>query len=149
MPLNTAFVGKAFPYDEAFFVGAEKIREFARAIGDDNPLYLDQDAARRAGYPDLIAPPTFAIAVIMKAQDKLLFDPDLGLDFSVVVHRDQRFVHHRPIHAGDVLTSIPSVDEVRVMAGNDVISLRTEVVDPDGKPVCTAYGTLVARGAAQ
>ena len=61
----------------------------------------------------MVAPPTFAIAVIMKAQDELLFDPELGLDFDVVVHGDQRFVHHRPIVAGDELTSTPYVDKVR------------------------------------
>jgi acyl dehydratase len=148
MALNPEFVGKAFPYDEAFCVGVEKIREFARAIGDANPLYLDREAARRAGYPDVVAPPTFAIAVIMKAQDKLLFDPALGLDFDVVVHGNQRFIHHRPIVAGDELTSTPYVDQVRVMAGNDVITLRTEVTDQAGQPVCTALGTLVARGTA-
>jgi acyl dehydratase len=143
--LNLSYVGRAFPYDEPFSVGVEKIREFARAIGDDNPLYRDRDAAREAGYPDIVAPPTFAIAVIMKAQDALLFDPELGLDFAVVVHGNQRFVHHRPIHAGDELTSTPFVDQVRVLAGNDVITLRTEVTDAEGAPVCTAYGTLVAR----
>ncbi len=148
MALNPDFVGKAFPYHEAFCVGVEKIREFARAIGDDNPLYRDREAARRAGYSDVVAPPTFAIAVIMKAQDKLLFDPALGLDFDVVVHGNQRFIHHRPIVAGDELTSTPYVDQVRVMAGNDVITLRTEVTDPAGNPVCTALGTLVARGTA-
>ncbi len=148
MALNHEFVGKAFPYDEAFCVGVEKIREFARAIGDENPLYRDREAARRAGYADVVAPPTFAIAVIMKAQDKLLFDPALGLDFDVVVHGNQRFIHHRPIVAGDELTSTPYVDSVRVMAGNDVVTLRTEVTDSDGNPVCTALGTLVARGTA-
>lgn len=148
MALNLDYVGKAFPYDEAFCVGVEKIREFARSIGDDNPLYLDRAAARKAGYPDVVAPPTFAIAVIMKAQDKLLFDPGLGLDFSVVVHGDQRFIHHRPIVAGDELTVTPYVDKVRALGGNDLVTLRTEVTDPDGNAVCTAMGTLVARGAA-
>src|SRR6478672_12988368 len=89
MALNPEFVGKAFPYDEAFCVGVEKIREFARAIGDDNPLYRDRDAARAAGYPDLVAPLTFAIAVIMKAQDKLLFDPRLGLNFRSEEHTSE------------------------------------------------------------
>ena len=73
---------QGFPYPETYFVGVEKIREFARAIGDENPLYIDRDAARAAGYPDVVAPPTFAIAVIMKAQDELLFNPQLGLDFA-------------------------------------------------------------------
>jgi acyl dehydratase len=148
MALNEAFVGKAFPYYETYCVGVENIREFARAIGDENPLYLDRSAARAAGYADLVAPPTFAIAVIMKAQDELLFNPELGLNFDVVVHGDQRFVHHRPIVAGDELTSTPYVDKVRTAAGNDLFSLRTEVTDAAGAAVCTAYGTLVARGTA-
>ena len=92
-------------------------------------MYHDRDAARAAGHPDVVAPPTFAIAVIAAAQDAVLFDPALGLDFSRVVHGDQRFVHHRPIYAGDELSRTVVVDAVRVLAGNDVLTLRTEVVD--------------------
>ena len=148
MALDPSYVGRAFPLVEPYAVGIEKIREFATAIGDDNPMYHDRAAARAAGHPDVVAPPTFGIAVIAAAQDALLFDPALGLDFSRVVHGDQRFVHHRPIYAGDQLSRTVVVDAVRVLAGNDVLTLRIEVVDEDDRPVCTTYSTLVARGTA-
>ena len=139
MPLDPAFVGREFPLARPYMVGVEKLREFVAATGAD------------AGYlgsgPDLVAPPTFAIVVISDAQDALLLDPALGLDFSRVVHREQRFVHHRPIRAGDVLRSTVHVDGVRALAGNDVLTVRTEVTDAEGAAVCTAVGTLVARAA--
>lgn len=148
MSMDPSFVGRSFPLAQPYPVGPEKIREFADAIGDPHPMYHDRVAAQSAGHPDVVAPPTFAIVVISRAQEALLFDPALGLDYSRVVHGDQRFVHHRPIVAGDVLRSTVHIDAIRVMAGNDVISLRTEVVDPAGTAVCTALSTLVSRGAA-
>ena len=145
--MDAAFVGRSFPLDRPYEVGIEKIREFARAIGDDNPLYHDRVAAHSAGHPDVVAPPTFAIAVIAAAQDAVLFDPALGLDFSRVVHGEQRFVHHRPIVAGDVLGSTVHIDGIRVAAGNDILTLRTEVAGASGEPVCTAHSVLVSRAA--
>lgn len=145
MPLDPSYVGRSFPGAEPFFVGAESIRQFAVAIGDDNPLFHDKVAAQSAGHLDVVAPPTFAIRVIARSQDALMFDPALGLDFSRVVHRDQSFVHHRVIVAGDELSCTVHVDAIRVLAGNDVLTVRTEVVDADATPVCTAVGTLVSR----
>jgi acyl dehydratase len=148
MPMDQSYVGRSLPFPEPYQVGRESIRQFATAIGDANPLYHSVEAARTAGHPDVVAPPTFAIAVIARAQDALMFDPALGLDFSRVVHGDQRFEHHRPIVAGDELTSTVYVDAIKVMAGNDIISVRTEVVDGSGTSVCSAFGTLVSRPAA-
>jgi acyl dehydratase len=147
MPMDAAFVGRSFPFERAYQVGAEKVREFAAAVGEANPLCRDQAAARAAGYRDIVAPPTFAIAVTAAAQEAVIFDPELGLDFSRVVHGDERFVHHRPIVAGDELRCTVHIDSIRVLAGNDVIGLRTEVTDADGQPVTTAYATLVSRAA--
>ncbi|MTD14452.1 MaoC family dehydratase [Nakamurella sp. YIM 132087] len=144
--MDPTYVGRTFPLEQPYLVGVEKIREFAAAIGDDNPLYHDRVAARSAGHPDVVAPPTFAMTLVIPAQDLLIDDPGLGLDFSRVVHRDQRFTHHRPIHAGDELHTTIVVESIRVLAGNDVLGLRTEIVDGDGSPVCTGTGTLVARG---
>ncbi|GAA2004876.1 MaoC family dehydratase N-terminal domain-containing protein [Nakamurella flavida] len=146
MPLNTAYLGRAFPPGETYQVGREAIRRFADAIGDPHPLFRDPHAAREAGHADVVAPPTFAIAVLARAQDAVLSDPELGLDFSRVVHRDQRFVHHRPIVAGDELSCTVHVEAMAVLAGNDVLTLRVEISDPQGG-VCTATTTLVARGA--
>ncbi|HEY7812422.1 MAG TPA: MaoC family dehydratase N-terminal domain-containing protein [Nakamurella sp.] len=145
--MDAAFVGRSFPFARAYQVGAEKVREFAAAVGEANPLCRDQAAARAAGYRDLVAPPTFAIAVTAAAQEAVIFNPELGLDFSRVVHGDERFVHHRPIVAGDELRSTVHIDSIRVLAGNDVIGLRTEVTDAHGQPVTTAYATLVSRAA--
>jgi acyl dehydratase len=127
-------------------VSREKIREFADAIGDTSPLHRDPDAARAVGYPDVIAPPTFAIIVSLRANDVLISDPDLGLDYSRVVHGDQNFVHHRPIAAGDRLVVELHVDGINSRMGNDMISVRAEVGTVDGEAVTTARSTLVARG---
>lgn len=147
MPLDPSFVGRSVSLPEPYLVGREKIREFATAVGDENPLHHVQVAAHSAGHLDVVAPPTFAVAVVAAVQDALLFDPALGLDFSRVVHRDQKFTHHRPIVAGDELSTAVTVDQIRVLAGNDVLTIRTEVTDPTGAAVCTAVCTLVARGA--
>ncbi len=145
--MDQSYVGRSFPFAEAYEVGRESIRKFAEAIGDDNTLYYDRVAAQHAGHPDVVAPPTFMIAVVARAQDAVLFDPALGLDFSRVVHLDQRFVHHRVAVAGDVLRSVVQVESIKVLAGNDVITMRTEVNAENG-PVCTSFGTVVSRGAA-
>lgn len=148
MPMDPAFAGREFAHPVPYSVGREKIREFALAVGEHSPLCHDVAAARAAGHPDLVAPPTFAMAAVARAQESVIFDPALGLDFSKVVHGDQRFTHHRPIHAGDELFATVHIDTIRAMAGNDVVSLRVEVTDGEGGPVTTARSTLVARGAA-
>lgn len=148
MPLDQSYVGRSYPPSVAYEVGREKIREFATAIGDDDPVYRDVDAARAAGYPDVIAPPTFAIVVTMRADAVLITDPEFGLDFSKVVHREQSFSHHRPIRAGDRLVCTVHVDSVRALAGSDVLGTRTEVATEDGEAVLTARSVIVARGTA-
>jgi acyl dehydratase len=145
--MDTSFIGRSFPLAEPYLVGVEKVREFAAAIGETSPLCHDRAAARAAGYPDLVAPPTFAMAVVARAQDSVLFDPELGLDFSRVVHGDQAFTHHRAICAGDELSATVHIDAIRQMAGNDIITLRTELADVSGAQVSTATSTLVSRGA--
>lgn len=127
-------------------MGREKIREFAAAIGDDHPVYRDTAAARAAGHPDVIAPPTFAIILSMRAQQALIDDPAFSLDYSRVVHGDQSFTHHRPICAGDELAAVLYVDSIRSMGGNDMLTLRCEITDSLGHPVTTARAMLVVRG---
>src|SRR6195952_2154021 len=119
--LDPSFVGRTFSLGEPYLVGAEKIREFASAIGDDNPISHSTAAALAAGHDALVAPPTFAVVAVARAQDVVLFDPALGLDFSRVVHGDQRFVHHPPIPAGDVLSCTVTVDAIRALGSNDVL----------------------------
>src|SRR5271166_3904501 len=103
MALNRDYIGRSFPPSEPYEVSRVKIAEFADAIGDPSPLCRDRDAARAAGYPDVVAPPTFAIVITMANSSYAVMDQDLGLDYSMVVHGEQRFEHARPLHAGDVV----------------------------------------------
>ena len=146
MPLDPSYVGRTYPPTEPYLVSREKIREFAEAVGDPNPAYRDPEAARALGHADVVAPPTFAVVVTHPASTRVTFDPELGLDYSRVVHGDQSFAHTRPVVAGDRLVVVMSVDAIRSAAGNDLLSLRAEVSTVEGEHVCTARSTIVARG---
>lgn len=148
MPLDPSFVGRTYPATRPYEVCREKIREFADAIGDPNPAYRDAEAAKALGHPDVIAPPTFPVLLSIKAGEQVVFDPDLGLDYSRVVHGEQRFVYARPVVAGDRLTVTVAVDAIRSAAGNDIVTVRGDVATEGGEPVCTVYSTLVSRGTA-
>jgi acyl dehydratase len=148
VPLDQSFVGRKYPPTPPYEVGREKIREFADAIGDSNPAYRDVEVARALGYPDVIAPPTFPVLLSMRAGAQVVGDPELGLDYSRVVHGEQRFVYVRPVRAGDRLIVTVSVESIRSAAGNDLLTTRGDVATVDGEPVLTAYSTLVARGTA-
>ena len=148
MALDRELVGRSYPPSAVYEVGRAKIAEFATAIGDPSPVYRDADAARAAGHADVIAPPTFAIAVSLEAAMVVLDDPDVALDYSRVVHGEQRFTHHRPIRAGDRLIATATIESARTVAGNDLLTTRVDVATEDGEAVCSASSMLVARGAA-
>src|SRR6185503_1083349 len=149
MPLDQSFLGRTYPLTEPYEVGREKIREFADAIGDPNPAYRDRAAAQAMGHPDVIAPPTFAIVVSMRASHQVVRDPALGLDYSKVVHGEQQFHYQRPIRAGDVLRVRASVEGIRSVGGNDMLTTKGEIFTAEGELVATALSTLVARGTAK
>src|SRR6188768_3855131 len=109
MPLDQSFVGRSWPATAPYQVGREKIREFATAIGATEAEYHDPEAARALGYPDVVAPPTFPIVLTMTSSREISADPELGLDYSRVVHGDQRFRYSRPVTAGDELVCVNSV----------------------------------------
>ena len=148
MALDPALVGRSYPPSAVYEVGRQKIAEFADAIGAAEPVHRDTEAARAAGYPDVIAPPTFAIALTLSAAGVVVEDPDVALDYSRVVHGEQRFTHHRPIRAGDRLVATPTIEAVRSVGGNDLLTTRVDVATEDGEPVCSATSMLVARGTA-
>ena len=147
MPLDQSFIGREYPPTAPYEVGREKIAEFAAAIKDDSPLFRDAEAARAAGHPDVIAPPTFAVILSMRAHDVIVDDPELGLDYSRVVHGHQEFSHHRPIRTGDRLSTVVHVDDIKARAGNEFLTVRAEIGTVDGESVCTAKSMLVVRGA--
>src|SRR4051794_13601519 len=146
MPLDQSFVGRSWPPTEPYVVGREKIREFARAIGATDPEYHDPEAARALGYADVVAPPTFPVVVTMGTSRQIVDDPELGLDYSRVVHGDQRFAYVRPVVAGDELVCVNSVEEIPTRGGHDSLTTRTGVLTTAGEPVLTAWSKLVQRG---
>jgi acyl dehydratase len=147
MALDRGLVGRSYPPSAVYEVGRAKIAEFAAAIGDDDPVYRDPEAAKTAGHPDVIAPPTFAIVLTLEAANVVLGDPDVDFDYSRVVHGEQKFAHVRPIRAGDRLVATTTIDAVRTVAGNDLLTTRVDVATEDGEAVCTATSMLVSRGA--
>src|SRR3954447_3821190 len=146
MPLDMSFVGREYPPTEPYEVGRGKIRGFADAIGDPNPIYRDPAAARALGYPDVIAPPTFPVVLSLPASSVVVRDPELGADYSRLVHGEQRFVYQRPIRAGDVLQVRSILEAIRSTGGNDILTSRGEVFTGDGELVVTAISTVVLRG---
>jgi acyl dehydratase len=146
MTLDRALVGRSYPPSAVYEVGRAKIAEFAAAVGATDPVHTDAEAARAAGHADVIATPTFAIVVSLEAAMAVLQDPDVGLDYSRVVHGEQKFAHHRPVRAGDRLVATTTIDAARTVAGNDLLTARVDLATEDGEPVCTSTSMLVARG---
>jgi len=144
--VNPAIAGRRYPSAPGYLVGREKVREFARAVYASSPINTDPDAARAAGYADVVAPPTFAIVVTDATLQQLLEDPEAGVDFTRVVHGDQRFAYSRPIVAGDELTATMTVTSVKSIGGHSMVTAESEIVDAEGAHVVTATSTLVVRG---
>ena len=146
MAVNPELQGRVFPPTAPYLVGREKIREFSRAVLSTNPINFDVDAAQAAGHSDLVAPTTFPVVVQEATLAQLLAEPDAGIDFSRVVHGEQRFTYTRAIVAGDELTAMLTVSSVKSLGGHNMVTADSEIVDADGKHVVTAISTLVVRG---
>src|SRR4051794_32452767 len=149
MPLNRDWIGRKAPAGEPVEVTRNDIRRFAAAIGDDNPLYTDQQAARAAGYDDVIAPPTFLISASTGGGGGgFIHEPELGLNFAMVVHGEESFAFDRPVQAGDVLTLEQRIADIQVKGSNELMTLVTEVTSDSGEHVATVTNTIVSRGTA-
>lgn len=146
MALNPDYVGRVYGPGEPYEVSRVKIAEFADAIGDASPLCRDREAAVKAGYPDVIAPPTFAIIISMASTKISQGDPGLGLDYSMVVHGEQQFTHARPLHAGDVVVATSTIDSIRALGAMSMMTTTTDISTVDGEHVCTAKSVIVERG---
>jgi acyl dehydratase len=145
--INPEYAGRTFEPSEPYEVSRVKIAEFATAIGDSSPLCRDRAAAQAAGYPDVIAPPTFAIVITSGANARLIADPDLGVNYAMVVHGEQSFTHSRPLRAGDVVVAQSTIESIKQIRTMTTMATVTEIRTADGEHVCTARSTLVERGA--
>ena len=145
MGINPAYAGRTYPPTAPYAVGREHLREFAAAVGAAHPAHHDVEAARALGHPDVIAAPTFAVVVAQRAEAQLIEDPEAAIDFSRVVHADERFTHHRPIAAGDERVTVLHSDAVVERSGLATVTTRCEISDADGAPVSTVVSRLAVR----
>jgi acyl dehydratase len=148
MALNASLVGRSYPAQRSYEVCREKLREFADAIGDGSPVYRDPEAARSTGLPDVVAPPTFLFSVTMPWTAQLIGDPELGADYSRLVHGEQSFHSTRPVVPGDVLSGGVTIEAILVRGRNEYLVYRTDVTDASGEAVATLRSTVVFRGTA-
>jgi len=147
LALNADYVGKVYGPGEPYEVSRVKIADFADAIGEPSELCRDREAAVKAGYPDVIAPPTFAVIIDQRSIKAVVTDPGLGLDYSMVVHGEQSFSYSRPLHAGDVVVATTTIEAIRSLGAMSMLVTSTSIDTVDGEHVCTAKSNLVERGA--
>jgi acyl dehydratase len=143
MPLSPTYAGRVYPPTDPYDVSRAKIREFAQAIGSANPLHHDVAAARRLGFRDLVAPATFPALITIEAGHQALYDPGLGLDYKRSLHGTQRFEYRRPIVAGDVIQVVISVADVTRRARNESVTLRGDVITPEGEVIVVSTSIIV------
>ncbi len=145
MAVNTDAIGKTYPAS-VYAVGREKIREYAYAVGETNPLYLDVEAAREAGYADVVAPPMFAVVYAGRAITPALFDPEVGIDFAHMLHAGQEFEWGPVVVAGDEISTTTTVAEIGERAGMSSYVFRTDSQNQRGETVCTGIWRQLVRG---
>ena len=145
MAVSTQAVGKEYP-PVTYEVGAEKVREYANAVGETNRVHLDRDAARAAGFRDLVAPPMFCVVYAGRSIGPAIFDPDLGIDYAKMVHGSQEFVWGEPVCAGDEITTVARVAEITEKHGNGFYVLESVSANQDGAEVVRGTWTEIVRG---
>lgn len=133
--LNASYVGRSLPTTDPVEITAESVARFAAALGLSG-VPADSGAV----------PPTYLITLTLPAAERLVDDPDFGLDWSKVLHRDQRFAYHREVRPGTSVTCTATIESIKTVAGNDLLSLRTDVADADGL-VAEAWTTLFVAAA--
>ena len=137
-------VGKTYE-PTRYAVGREKVKEYALAVGETEPLYLDEQAARAAGHADVVAPPMFAVVFAGRAMTVPLFDPEVGIDFAHMVHGGQEFRWGPLVIAGDEIETTASVKDISQRGGMGFFVFETVSVNQRGETVCTGTWTNIVR----
>ena len=147
MPMNQALKGKEYQ-QVSFTVERDRVLRFADAIGEDDPVFRDPDAARAAGYPEQVAPPTFVTVMQIMTSGQVVLDEDLGLNYMMVVHGEQEYDWRRPVVVGDVLSAVPRIADVYAKGPNEFLVIEADIKDAAGEVVVVARSTLLSRGTA-
>jgi acyl dehydratase len=148
VPLNSSLKGKEYA-PISFPVERERVSAFAAAIGENDPLFTDAAAAREAGHPEQLAPPTFVTVMQILASAQVVLDAELGLDYSRVVHGEQEYRWRRPVRVGDVLSATPRIADIYTKGPLEFLVVESEIADASGETVVTARTTLLSRGTAR
>lgn len=146
MPVSTQAVGKQYP-PVVYEVCGEKIREYANAIGAQNPVHHDREAALAAGFRDLVAPPMFCVVYAGRSVGPAVFDPEVGINYATMVHGSQEFTWGEPVCAGDEISTVTTVAEIFEKAGNGFYILESVSTNQDGAEVARGTWTEIVRGA--
>jgi acyl dehydratase len=145
MPVNTEAIGKE--YDPVTYeVGREKIREYANAVGEANPVHHDREAARAAGFRDVVAPPMFCVVYSAPAVGPGVLDPEIGINLAAMVHGGQVFEWGEPVCAGDEITTQARVAEIREQDGRAFYVFESTSVNQDGAQTVKGTWTNIVRG---
>jgi acyl dehydratase len=145
LSVSTEAVGKQYP-PAVYEVGSEKIREYANAVGEQNPVHHDREAARGAGFRDVVAPPMFTVVYSSPAMGPAILDPDVGINLAQMVHGGQEFVWGEPVCAGDTITTTASVKEIFEKDGKGFFVFESVSTNQDGDEVVRATWTNIVRG---
>jgi acyl dehydratase len=143
--VKTEAIGKTYPA-VSYAAGREKIREYAWAVGETNPLFVDVEAARAAGYADVVAPPMFAVVYAGRSIMPALFDPEVGIDFAKMLHAGQEFEWGPLVVAGDEILTTTTVTEIEEKGGMGFYAFQTDSVNQRGETVCTGVWRQIVRG---
>lgn len=143
---DPSFAGRTYPAGPPCAITAAEIAAFAAATGATSPLHTDAEAARAAGHRDVVAPPTFLVSLAQRTEAAYIEDPAAGIDFSRVVHGEERFALARPVVAGDVLVPTLTVESVRLVGGNAMVTTSVAMADEQGEHVAAVRSSLVVRG---
>lgn len=143
--VDASFAGRSYPPVGPYVVSREKIREFAAAVGADHPAHYDVAAAQALGYGDVVAPASFGVVIAQAAEAQYVRDPAADIDFSRVVHAEERFTHTRPLVAGDEVMTTLRVDSVTERAGLATITTTCFLTDQTGAPIASVTSTLAVR----
>ncbi len=145
MPVDDTAKGKTFPAHQ-YEVGREKIREFAYAVGEDNPVYFDREEAHAAGFRDVPAPPMFAVVYSAGAMAPAIFDPEVAMNVMAMVHGGQEFVWGEPVCSGDTISTTAEVKDISEKDGKGFYVFESVSVNQDGQEVVRATWTNIVRG---
>lgn len=143
--IDQKFVGKEYP-DTVYEIGREKMKEYATAIGDNNPMYFDREVGKESPYGDNIAPPNFAAVYNLMGCAQMFFDAELALNFAMLVHGEQDFEFIKPVQPCDVITTTGKIVDISQKGSNDVITFEARSKNQDGELVTIGRATFVIRG---